>query len=260
MMKKLFVLFFPVFLFVSLGSFGFNNETPERQELGEMITTTFKAADGLTVTADVYATKNPDAPWIILFHQAGYSRGEYREIAPKLNDLGFNCMAVDQRSGEGVNGVENETFKAAKSKNLKTKYPDAYPDLEAALQHVKNKFKSKKTIIWGSSYSASLVFILASNYQSDVAALAAFSPGEYFTFDGKKIANYAAEVACPVFVTSSKSEHKDWKKIFENVTTKAKVGFLPSEKGFHGSKALWSSKEGHEEYWDALTKFLKMQI
>jgi len=251
------VLFFPVFLFVGMGLPNFENVFEGQSN---MTTTTFKSTDGLQITADVYTTENPDAPWIILFHQAGYSRGEYREIAPKLNEMGFNCMAVDQRSGNEVNGVENMTHKAAVEKNLKTKYPDAFPDLEAALLHAKKRFYARKSIIWGSSYSASLVFILASKYPSDVAAIAAFSPGEYFTFEGKKIADFAKDVECPVFITSAASEQKDWKKIYESTGSEIKVGFLPSTEGFHGSKALWESKEGHDEYWTALTNFLKNQL
>lgn len=70
-------------------------------------TVTFETEDGLVVTADVYVSQPESAPFILLFHQAGFSRGEYRPIAPKLNELGFNCMAVDQRSGNMANGVVN---------------------------------------------------------------------------------------------------------------------------------------------------------
>ena len=259
-MKKTLVLFFPTFLFISLGFSSLKEGASLFEKESTMTTTTFQSKDGLTITADVYATKNPDAPWILLFHQAGYSRGEYREIAPKLNEMGFNCMAIDQRSGEGVNNVENETYKAATNKNMKTKYPDAYPDLEAALLHVKSKFHSKKIIIWGSSYSASLVFILGSKYKEDVSAIAAFSPGEYFTFEGKKIADFAKSIECPVFITSSASEQKDWKNIYESLGSKIKIGFLPSSEGFHGSKALWETKDGNEEYWKSLSKFLENQL
>ena len=259
-MKKLLVLFFPVFIFVSLSTSVFNKKIELPEQEVKMITTNFKSEDGLIITADVYPIKNPEAPWIILFHQAGYSRGEYRPIAPRLNEMGFNCMAVDQRSGKEVNDVENETAKKAKEKKLAMEYPDAFPDLEASLKYVKNAFNSKKTIVWGSSYSASLVFILASKYPEDVTALVAFSPGEYFTFEGKKIADFASEVDCPVFITSSASEHNSWKKIYQSVSSKTKTGFLPAVEGFHGSKALWESKEGHEAYWEALKKFLKSQL
>ncbi|MGY8687411.1 MAG: hypothetical protein ACKVHP_06705, partial [Verrucomicrobiales bacterium] len=76
----------------------------------------FDSQDGLEVTADLFmAHENPETPFILLFHQAGFSRGEYREIAPRLNQLGFNCMAIDQRSGNAANGVTNETAQRAKA-------------------------------------------------------------------------------------------------------------------------------------------------
>ncbi len=259
-MKNIIVILFPVFLFMNLGTSNLKQSKDYFINQNNMTTIIFDAADGLPVTADVYLTNNPNAPWIILFHQAGYSRGEYREIAPKLNEMGFNCMAVDQRSGEAVNDVENQTHKAAVKKKMKTAYPDAFPDLEASLLYIKNKFHSKKNIVWGSSYSASLVFILANKYKSDVLAIAAFSPGEYFTYEGKKIADFAKEVDCPVFITSAKSEHQGWKKIYEALDSKKKIGFLPASDGFHGSKALWQSNDGNEEYWKALTSFLENQL
>ena len=56
---------------------------------------TLKAADGLTITADVYRTvERSDATWIVLAHQAQASRGEYTTIAPRLNRLGFNAIAL----------------------------------------------------------------------------------------------------------------------------------------------------------------------
>ena len=57
---------------------------------------TFEAEDDLTITADLYRSDpRLETPFIVLFHQAGFSRGAYREIAPRLNALGFNAMAQD---------------------------------------------------------------------------------------------------------------------------------------------------------------------
>src|SRR4030042_680748 len=69
---------------------------------------TFPSSDGLTITADLFL-KDKDLPFILLFHQGNYSRGEYREIAPKLLNLNYNCLSVDLRSGGKVNFTENET-------------------------------------------------------------------------------------------------------------------------------------------------------
>jgi len=171
----------------------------------------FKAKDGLEVTADLYLTKDNKAPIIILFHQAGWSRGEYKEIAPKLNKLGFNCLAVDQRSGGEVNDVNNETFKKAESKGLSTNYVDALPDMNAAIDYVKTNYKnSSKILIWGSSYSAGLVLKIAAE-RNDIDGVLAFSPAEYYGKMGKPedwITSTAKEITVPTFITSAKLEKK----------------------------------------------------
>ena len=96
------------------------------------------AEDGLTITADVYiADEDRKTPFIVLFHQASWSRGEYLEIAPRLNELGFNCMAVDLRSGGPVNGVDNETVARANAIGTATTYVDALPDVKAALRYAR---------------------------------------------------------------------------------------------------------------------------
>ncbi|MDA7526298.1 hypothetical protein N8525_03960 [Verrucomicrobiales bacterium] len=77
---------------------------------------TFPSEDNLSVTADFYPTTNrTQTPIIVLFHQANWSRGEYREIAPRLQDLRFQALAVGQRSGNAVNGATNHTAKQAKA-------------------------------------------------------------------------------------------------------------------------------------------------
>ncbi len=218
-------------------------------------TINFPAKDNIRITADLYLTENEDAPFIILFHQAMFSRGEYIEIAPMLNNWGFNCMAIDQRSGLKVNSILNQTHKNAKNKGKSTKYTDAYPDLETALAYVKKEFSPKKIIVWGSSYSSSLVFILAAKHP-EVDAVLSFSPGEYFKFENKRIADWAKDVKCPVFVTSSKKEAQDCSLIFKNTSNKKNIQFIPEVSGFHGSKALWKNKNGHEKYREAVKKFL----
>ena len=215
----------------------------------------FKAADGLSITADYYPVAAQDAPLILLFHQAGYSRGEYLEIAPKLNKLGYQCLAVDQRSGKEVNGVTNETHQEAVKKGLETEYVNAIPDLEGALAYAKNELHAKKVIAWGSSYSAALMFYFASKHPEEVKAILTFSPGAYFEINDHPIKSFASEVSCPVFVTSAKNEQDRWQDIYDAVPSE-KYFFLPEVSGKHGSKALWAKHEGQEAYWQAVEAFL----
>ena len=219
-------------------------------------TITFNSKDKLEITADLYMTENKNAPFILLFHQAESSRGEYLTIAPKLNELGFNCMAIDQRSGYEMDNVKNETFLKALDQNISAAYEDAYIDLEAALKFVKNKIKPDKIIVWGSSYSSLLVFPLASNNLQTIDGVLSFSPADYFPIDNKSVYEYSKNLKCPVFITSAKSETDDWKSIFDSLPSEKKVGFIPKLEGSHGSSALFDSTPGNEEYWDAVQKFL----
>ena len=215
----------------------------------------FKARDGLKITADLYMAHEQQAPFIILYHQAGYSRGEYLSIAPQLNAMGFNCMAVDQRSGNEVNNIVNETKKEAVDTGKPTEYLDALDDIEAAYLYIKHGIKPEKIILWGSSYSAAMMFYMGSAHHKNISGLLAFSPGEYFKINGKEIKNMASRVTCPVFVTSAKSEYNNWKGIYAQIDSN-KSYFLPETEGKHGSKALWDDNPSHTAYWAAVKEFL----
>lgn len=215
----------------------------------------FPSEDELLVTVDLYEAKDSDQ-FIILFHQAGWSRGEYLEIAPKLNALGYNCLSVDQRSGGAVNAIKNKTAARAKEKGKETAYGDAFQDVKAAITYVQKTYKPKKILIWGSSYSSSLVLKYAGDYPEGVDAVLSFSPGEYFGEEGF-IAKSAANIKVPVFITSAQSEKKNWSGIYDVIPSAKKQFFLPETKGNHGSRALWEKFADNDVYWSAVKAFLK---
>lgn len=214
-------------------------------------TVTIPSTDGITITADLYMV-DAKYPYILLLHQAGYSRGEYREIAPKLANLGYNCLAIDQRSGNEVNFVKNTTAASAKGKGLATSYIDALPDITAAVSYIKEK-SNLPIIIWGSSYSASLALVVAST-ELRIGAVVAFSPGEYFT-DKNYVKTSASKISVPVFVTSAKSEYETTKELCSTIKPNLLTIFCPSAEGKHGSSALWKTNPSNDDYWLALTMF-----
>ena len=222
---------------------------------------TFKAADGLEITADKYFTNPANSPLILLFHQAGWSRGEYNEIAPKLNELGYNCIAIDQRSGKEVNDVVNETYKRALEEHKGTTYVDALVDLNSAIDYAKLNYKeAKKLIVWGSSYSAGLVIKIAGDRQ-DLDGVLAFSPGEYFSKLGKPkdwITQSAKNIKTPVFITSMNTEKKKWLGIAEVIPDDYIAYYLPPKLGKHGSKVLWKNSSTNQMYWKAVKDFLEI--
>jgi alpha/beta superfamily hydrolase len=213
----------------------------------------FPSTDGLTITADLYEIGH-DNPVIVLCHQARFSRGEYTKIARKLNKKGFNCLAIDQRSGDQVNKVINETAKLAKEKGLPQEYIHAEPDIIAAVNWAAARYE-KSVTLWGSSYSASLALKVGTEHDK-VEIIISFSPGEYFGED-LTLKNVIAPLDKPVFVTSSKKEASQVRDVLSLNESDKVTHFIPREDGIHGSRALWKSTPNHEEYWTALERFLK---
>lgn len=219
----------------------------------------FKSTDGLDITADLYMiSEDYSTPFIVLFHQAGWSRGEYLEIAPKLNALGFNCMAVDQRSGNIVNNIKNETAERAIEQEKEVNYIDALPDLYASIEYVKNNYAKGKLILWGSSYSSALILHIASEHPEIADGLLSFAPGEYFAKQGKTadwLTSSADKIKMNVFITSAKVEEPMWKAIYDRIQSE-KEYFLPETNGNHGSRALWEQFDDSKDYWEAVKKYL----
>ena len=213
----------------------------------------FPASDALLVTADLYYV-NDSLPYMVLCHQAGFSRGEYMETAAKFCRLGYNCIAVDQRCGNEVNGIKNETAALALLKNRPTSYLDAEDDIVAAIDYAYAK-SGKKILLVGSSYSASLALKIAAT-NNKISAVMAFSPGEYF---GKqlKLKDVISDLTVPVFVTSTKAESTDVSALISDVKSKVKKQFIPASKGVHGTSCLWKNNPDYQDYWFAILIFIK---
>ncbi len=213
----------------------------------------FNSQDGLKITADLYEVDYAK-DLILLCHRSHCNRAEYRETAPRLNELGFSCLAIDQRSGMKVFGETNETKDRAKAKGLPTGYMDAKPDIEAAIDYAFELNGKNAIILLGSSYSASLA-LLISTQTDKVKATIAYSPGEYLK--GINLASAIKEIDKPTYVTSPKAEIKQVTDVMKEVNPRFVIHFIPTVDGFHGSKTLWKSVSGHETYWASLEKFLK---
>ena len=212
---------------------------------------TLRARDGVSISGLAYTADHPKAI-VLLFHQAESSKAEYATIAPRLAAAGFTALAIDQRSGGSLFGP-NET---ARRLGKEAGFEQAKPDLEAALdwataQHL-------PVVLWGSSYSASLVFEVAADHPQEVSAVMAFSPGEYFD-DTHAVAKAAAKVRVPIFVTSAPDagEVSDAKAILAASPARSKTQYVP-QIGVHGSSTLIEAQDpkGAAENWKRALAFL----
>ena len=204
----------------------------------------------MKVYGSFYAAAKPKA-LILLFHQAGSSKDEYATIAPRLVEAGYSALAIDQRAGGGLYGV-NQT---AKTFGREVRYREARPDMQAALDWAQQQ--KLPILLWGSSYSSSLIFPLAAGDPQGIVALLSFSPGEYFDGD-PPIAAAASKVSVPVFIASTKSEASDADPIMAALPKAAgNVRFVPDH-GVHGSSTLIAGKnpDGAEANMRTVLAFL----
>jgi dienelactone hydrolase len=237
----------PVFL---AGAISANGEPAQPRQIS------LRASDGVTVYAWHYAAADKSRPAILLFHQAGSNHTEYAPIAPRLVALGYHALALDQRSGGNMFGAANRT---ATEFGNDADYRATLPDLEAALAWPATQGLPARSIVWGSSYSAALVFLLAAKHPDAIAAVLAFSPGEYLG-DTHSVRDAAAKVHAPVFVDSAQDQEEidAARAIVRAVPGSSAVQFIPKRGGVHGSSTLRPDRNprGAEENWQAVEKFL----
>jgi alpha-beta hydrolase superfamily lysophospholipase len=207
------------------------------------------AADGVAVYATHSAPEHARA-LILLFHQAGSGQGEYATIAPRLNAAGYATLTVDARAGGDLYGGNWTVKKLGHAGD----YLSARQDLEAALAWADQQ--KLPVILWGSSYSASLVLALAAKHP--VKAVFAFSPGEYF--DGKlDVRAEAAKVTSPLFVTSAHDAEEEAaaKAITDASPATLKRQYIARDGGVHGSSTLNPDKNpASAPVWAAVMAFL----
>lgn len=219
----------------------------------------FQSMDSLLIDANYYHVNNT-APSILLCHQARWNKYEYDSIAVVLKHKGYNCLATDQRSG-GIMNIDNiqpvnATHRRAVTSNLPTDYLDAEQDIIAAIDYLYEKTK-KPIILWGSSYSSTLALYNGLN-NDKVAAVISFSPGNYFSAQKGSLIPLLETSTKPFFITSSQAEAEGVQSLLNNKKTSTQqVQFIPKADGHHGSRALWASKAGNQEYWAAIISFLE---
>ena len=208
-------------------------------------------SDHVTVYGTFYPADHPKA-LILLFHQAGSSKAEYKTIAPHLVQLGFSALAIDQRSGGTLFG-SNQTASQFRGN---AEFLDAGKDIEAAISW--GEAAKRPILLWGSSYSAALVFLEAASHP-EVKAVLAFSPGEYLGAPSL-VGDAAAHLRMPIFVTSASApgEIAAGRAILARAPTDVKRQYVPRH-GVHGSSTLISDRDpaGAAENWAAVGAFLR---
>lgn len=222
----------------------------------------FITPDSIKIYGDLYEV-NKTNPVILLFHQAGSNaRAEYGPIIPKLVDKGFNILAIDQRMGGQYYGDYNRTLTNISDHIFGNPYSycDAYNNLESALKFIiQSEFTGNK-IVWGSSYSASLVIKLAHQNQDKIDGVLAFSPASGGSMKDCLPDPYFETLKVPLLLLRPPNEMKsdNAKAQFELAKANGHQTYA-AKHGVHGSSMLVEERVENDvnETWKVVTSFLE---
>jgi dienelactone hydrolase len=214
---------------------------------------TLHAADGVTVYGTLGRAQPHGRSIVLLFHQAHANQHEYDSVVPALQKLGFDTLAIDQRSGGDLFGGHNETVAKL---GASADYLAALPDLEAALAWARAQHYARIVAV-GSSYSSSLVIMLAAKHPQGLSAIASFSPGEYFD-DKNLIKHAAAKVIVPFYITTDPDEAGDVAEVLRDAHGANIVHYQPKV-GVHGASTLIAARDpgGWQANLASFTTFLR---
>ena len=216
---------------------------------------TFKTSDGLEVTADFYETFAESNKYMLMFHQADYSRGELVPIASRLIKLDMNCIAVDLRYGNEVHYINNETAMRVRLNVNTISMMDCEKDILAAIEYVYTMDPTAKIFLMGSSFSASLCLKVAKD-RNDIQAVIAYSPGEFF--GDFSVAQYIQGLETPSYIACPRNEYTYVSQLADGITSPKSVLFRPEGSGgMHGARCLWWNSDTSEDFWLSLLFFLK---
>ena len=217
----------------------------------------FPAIDRQRVYATSYPAQDKQRALLVLFHQALSNQEEYAPLIPRLTQTGCAALTVDLRVGGAMWGAVNTTWLQDPSQS-QTDYRAALADMEGALAWAHARWNGP-ILVWGSSYTAGLVFVLAARHPSWVAGLLAFSPAEYLQETPRLVREAAAQLRVPTYITSTPGEAAAATLIFQEVHSMRKQLFIPKLSAVHASSVLRAdrnTRSGTRESWAAVERFL----
>lgn len=218
-------------------------------------------SDSLAITADLYRADAPaDAPVLLLFHQGGGdARGEYAPIIPRLLTEGFHVLSTDVRGGGDRFGSGHR----APPTEPGFDYCSAYPEVEASLSLARMNGLTGPLILWGSSYTATLVVQAGARRSADVRAVLAFAPAGGAPLAGCQADVYApwlARAGVPLFIARSSEElaNPATRERFDRLIEQGADAFVAEGSG-HGSSMLVAARVGGDvaPLWSAVLEFLR---
>lgn len=132
----------------------------------------FKTEDGIEIAGSYYPAEKNDAPAVVLLHMMPETKESWRHFAEKLNESGFQCLAIDLRGhGESQGGPAG--FKSFTDVEHMASIHDVFSAVEFFID---KGIPAEKISLAGASIGANLALIFQSE-NPKIKASVLLSPG-----------------------------------------------------------------------------------
>lgn len=147
---------------------------------GAAKTISFETPDGVKIVGTLYAAAKENSAAVLMLHQFGGSRSDYKDLANQFQSSGFAVLAIDGRGfGESIKKVDGSKVAAGQSAEAVNGMKS---DVAAAVKFLSEQrnVDKKRIGVVGASYGSSLAIIHAAD-NAEIKAVGLLSPGtNYF--------------------------------------------------------------------------------
>ncbi len=213
-----------------------SDSMPEQSKPGSMSEISLTTKDGIRIAADLYEVENP-LGWLILVHMMPAAKDSYKDLAVRLQRLGYESMAIDLRGhGESDKGPDDYlNFSNAD-------HQKSILDLEAAVDYLVEKRQAvkDKIIFVGASIGANLSLQYISQHPEFKTAILLSAGLNYHGIEtGPLVKNLGA--GQKVFFVSAKDDDNDAEQnqeLFDLTPAGAEKQIKIYDSGGHGTDIL----------------------
>lgn len=228
-----------------------NDSILNQPKPGSMNKISLTTKDGIKIAADLYEVENP-LGWLVLTHMMPATKESYKDLAVRLQRLGYESMAIDLRghgeSDAGPNGYLNFSD---------VQHQKGILDLEAAFDYLmgNRKATNDKVFFIGASIGANLSLQYISQHPECKTAILLSAGLNYHGIETEPLVK-SLKAGQKVFFISAKDDDdnaEENQKLFDLMPVGAENKIKIYDSGGHGTNILKNQPEAN----NLIVEFIK---
>lgn len=221
-------------------------------KMEEIILTT---SDGVQLYGDYYSSQKPNSSAVLLLHMMPATKESWREFSKKLQEAGFQALAIDFR-GHGKSVFKNN-HSIDYRRFTDTEHQQKIHDIETAVEFLIKEKNPPEIFLIGASIGANLIPIYMSEHKRITAGFL-LSPG--LDYHGVKPEEFINKMAADqsLYILASENDKystESAKKLYNIAKTKKELKILKNPS--HGTDMFKSNPELMDEIVNQLKSFTK---